>query len=130
MVAIEITSRTWSAAQRAGASNPTRRLQPSEEMPGRAGFERYPDAARSMPVERTPPMSAIADPASADSSGPADAADPADRADPADHADPAEASSAEHVGAGSGWVLLLATLPAIVIGASIRAWLLRTRCWR
>ena len=69
-------------------------------------------------------MSAIADPASADSSGTADAADPAD------HADPAEAPSAEHAGAGSGWVLLLATLPAIVIGASIRAWLLRTRCWR
>ena len=69
-------------------------------------------------------MSAIADPASADSSGPPDAADPAD------HADPAEAPSAEHAGAGSGWVLLLATLPAIVIGASIRAWLLRTRCWR
>jgi len=61
-------------------------------------------------------MSAIAEPESADSS---------DRAESAT-AVQGEATTADIPDRGSGWILLLAALPAVVIGMAIRAWLPRT----
>jgi len=61
-------------------------------------------------------MSAIAEPESADSS---------DRAESAT-AVQGEATTADIPDRGSGWILLLAALPAVVIGMAIRAWLPRS----